>query len=302
MNKILLDDKALVNVFRNIPVSVVAWYISSDEEKSSRGNVDCAKAGIVINDAFCRMTGYSPREIEARFDGRIGQLVVEEERSSFMYSLHELCQYPHDLSLDSRFVKADGKEIDVKMKLNSVRQADGSMWVYAVVLDAERAQKHILLPMENADMSEKRVAIRTFGYFNVLIDGQPIAFQHEKAKELLALLVDRQGKFVSSGEIISCLWEDEPVSDNTRSRCRKAAFHLRETLEGYGLDELIESTSKGYRRIRTEMIDCDLYHYLAGDSGYKRTFRGAYMTDYSWAEQTLTSLIYEKITLETKKY
>jgi len=106
--------------------------------------------------------------------------------------------------------------------------------------------------------------------------------------------VDRQGKFVSSSEIISCLWEDEPVNDNTRGRCRKAVFYLRETLAQYGLEELIESTTKGYRRIRTEMIDCDLYRYLSGEPAYVRAFRGAYMSDYSWAETTLTSLMYKK--------
>ena len=277
MNNILSDEKTLVNVFRNVPVSVVGWYIGSDEQKCSRGKTECAKADIVINDAFCRMTGYSPNEIEARFAGRISEMVAEEERRSFVYNLHDLCQYPHDLSLDSRFIKANGKEIDVRIKLNSVRQQDGSMWVYAVIMDSEHVRRRAGLTLLGGETSEKRVVIRTFGYFNVLIDGQPIAFQHEKAKELLALLVDRQGKFVSSGEIISCLWEDEPVSDNTRSRCRKAAFYLRETLENYGLDELIESTSKGYRRIRTEMIDCDLYHFLTGEP-----------------EQTLTGLMYAK--------
>ena len=108
------------------------------------------------------------------------------------------------------------------------------------------------------------------------------------------MLIDRQGKFVSSGEIISCLWEDEAVNENTQSRCRKAAYHLRRILEQYGLQDLLESTPKGYRRIRTEMIDCDLYHYLNGEEAYVNRFRGAYMSDYSWAEQTLTMLVYGK--------
>lgn len=56
----------------------------------------------------------------------------------------------------------------------------------------------------------------------------------------------------------------------------------------------MESTPKGYRRVRTEMIDCDLYHYLNGEEAYIKRFRGAYMSDYSWAEQTLTMLMYGK--------
>ena len=60
------------------------------------------------------------------------------------------------------------------------------------------------------------------------------------------------------------------------------------------MQDLLESTPKGYRRIRTEMIDCDLYRYLSGEEAYVKRFRGAYMSDYSWAEQTLTMLVYGK--------
>ena len=192
-----------------------------------------------------------------------------------------------------RVRKKNGEIIEVKQKIASVRQADGSVWLYAVTKDA--AADAAPASVQTAEPQDgKRVVIRTFGYFNVIIDGQPIAFQHEKSRELLALLVDSQGKFVSSSEIISCLWEDEPVNDNTRSRCRKAVFYLREMLEKYGLEDLIESTSKGYRRIRAEQIDCDLYRYFDGEQAFVKAFRGAYMTDYSWAETTLTSLMYGK--------
>ena len=156
-------------------------------------------------------------------------------------------------------------------------------------MDAREDKQQMPVPQE-----QKRVTVQTFGYLNILIDGEPVVFEHEKAKELLAVLIDRQGKFVSSGEIISCLWEDEAVNENTQSRCRKAAYHLRRILEAYGLHDLLESTPKGYRRIRTEMIDCDLYHYLNGEEAYVNRFRGAYMSDYSWAEQTLTMLVYGK--------
>ena len=156
-------------------------------------------------------------------------------------------------------------------------------------MDAREDKQQMPVPQE-----QKRVTVQTFGYLNILIDGEPVVFEHEKAKELLAVLIDRQGKFVSSGKIISCLWEDEAVNENTQSRCRKAAYHLRRILEAYGLHDLLESTPKGYRRICTEMIDCDLYHYLNGEEAYVNRFRGAYMSDYSWAEQTLTMLVYGK--------
>lgn len=295
MNNILFDDNVLVNVFQNAPVSVLGWHIRRRGEDKEKEYCQCSDAGVVFNDAFCRMTGYTASEIEQKYGCYIGNMVVEEDREMFKRTLHELGQYPHERWICYRLMRKDGETVSLVQKLHSVRQADGTFWIYAV---AENRDYAGMEPAQNnaptAAQETQRMAIRTFGYFNVLIDGKPIAFQHEKAKELLALLVDRQGKFVSASEIISCLWEDEPVNDYTRSRCRKAAFYLRELLEQYGLEDLVESTSKGYRRVRPEMIDCDLYRYLAGEEDSQVQFRGAYLTDYSWAEQTLTTLMYKK--------
>ena len=54
----------------------------------------------------------------------------------------------------------------------------------------------------------RTVSIRTFGYFDVFVGDTPIVFRNKKSKELLALLVDRKGGYVTSEEAISFLWED----------------------------------------------------------------------------------------------
>lgn len=72
---------------------------------------------------------------------------------------------------------------------------------------------------EKDDMRESNtVSIRTFGYFDVFVGENPIAFRNKKSKELFALLVDRKGGYVTSEEAISFLWEDEPVNTLTLSR------------------------------------------------------------------------------------
>ena len=58
----------------------------------------------------------------------------------------------------------------------------------------------------------KGIYIRTFGYFEVFVNGEALLIQNAKAKELLAILVDRRGVYVSQADLISCLWEDEPVN------------------------------------------------------------------------------------------
>lgn len=139
------------------------------------------------------------------------------------------------------------------------------------------------------DHGETEVSLRTFGYFDVFVGNQAVVFRSGKAKELLALMVDRRGGFISSGEAISFLWEDEPVSTVTLARYRKVALRLKNTLEEYGISEIVE-TVDGRRRIVPERVQCDLFDYLAGKRQEGHLFRGSYLTNYSWGEATLAEL------------
>ena len=51
--------------------------------------------------------------------------------------------------------------------------------------------------------NKARVKVETFGYFNILVDGKPVAFKRNKAKELVACLVDRRGQFVSRKDLFT---------------------------------------------------------------------------------------------------
>ena len=134
------------------------------------------------------------------------------------------------------------------------------------------------------------VFIRTFGYFDVFVGEKPIAFRNKKSKELFALLVDRRGGYVASEEAISFLWEDEPVNSVTLARYRKVALRLKNILEEYGISEVMEAVD-GKRRIVTEKVKCDLYDYLSGKEEYAQLFKGSYLSNYSWGENTLAQLM-----------
>ena len=161
-----------------------------------------------------------------------------------------------------------------------------------------KASRYVMLyPMEEGSQGSKPalpenrpVSIRTFGYFDVFVGDTPIAFRNKKSKELCALLVDRKGGYVTSEEAISFLWEDEPVNALTLSRYRKVALRLKGTLEEYGIADIVESVD-GKRRIVMEKVDCDLYNYLSGKEEYAQLFKGSYLTNYSWGENTLGELI-----------
>ncbi len=154
--------------------------------------------------------------------------------------------------------------------------------LYSVDEKVEKSKKEI---PEN-----RNVSIRTFGYFDVFVNNKPIAFKNKKSKELLAVLTDRKGGFVSSEEAISYLWEDEPANTLTFSRYRKVALRLKNTLEEYGVSDIVE-TVDGKRRIVIEKVNCDLFDYLSGKEEYSQLFKGSYLNNYSWGETTLGELI-----------
>ncbi len=127
--------------------------------------------------------------------------------------------------------------------------------------------------------------IRTFGFFDVFIDGKPLAFRSSKAKELLALLVDRNGGIVTTEEALSYIWEDKEHSDANFSLCRSAFSKLMKTLEEAGIRNLVKVDGRG-KMIDKTACDCDYFKMLDGDKKYIDSFADAYMIKYSWAEET----------------
>lgn len=154
---------------------------------------------------------------------------------------------------------------------------------------AQMPQYAAVPPEEETAAADSGIYIRTFGFFEVFVHGEALLIQNAKAKELLALLVDRRGAYVSQGDIIACLWENEPANKATLARLRKTAMLLRNALKEHGIEELLESRN-GLRRINTKMVQCDLYQYLSHKPEYQHLYRGAYMANYSWGEWTIDEL------------
>lgn len=132
----------------------------------------------------------------------------------------------------------------------------------------------------------RRVFIQTFGRFEVFLDGKPVEFKSAKAKEFLALLVDRKGGIVTTEEMLTYLWEDKTDTDSSRSLCRKVVQRLHRNLEQYGIGNIVERHTRG-RSLKVGSVRCDYYEYLEG----KRSFVGEYMSNYSWAEETLGTIL-----------
>ncbi len=135
---------------------------------------------------------------------------------------------------------------------------------------------------EKADLP---VYVKTFGFFDVYKNGEALLFHCEKSKELLAMIVDRQGGYVSSTDGAAMLWPDEKVSSVLRARYRKVAMRLNETLRDYGIEDII-LTVNGKRKIVPEKIRCDLFEFKNDGNRMGTGFKGEYMLNYSWGEIT----------------
>lgn len=175
---------------------------------------------------------------------------------------------------------------------------------YMAVLEAVRTQTaaYVIKPFLLNDLEyaietakfllkrkDKRIFARTFGNFELFVDEKPVLFKSSKAKELLALLVDRRGGIVTSEQAIGTLWEYRANDEASRSLYSKVGKSLSMTLEEVGAEELV-MTSRGMRSIDINQLDCDLYQLLDGNEKVKMNYFGRYMMDYSWAEYRISGL------------
>lgn len=145
----------------------------------------------------------------------------------------------------------------------------------------KEALKHLryLPPLEN-----KRIEIKCFGNFDVLCDDKPIAFKYKKTRELLAYLVDRNGAEVTTQEIMAIIFDkpNESYFSNLR-------LDLINTFKNLGVSEVIYS-KYGRMSLQRNNIKCDYFDYLDGKNNL---FHGEYMSQFSFAEETKASLLWQ---------
>lgn len=129
------------------------------------------------------------------------------------------------------------------------------------------------------------VRIKTFGYFDVFVQNKPVYFSSGKAKELLALLVDRRGGSVSTENAISMLWPNRDYDETVQSLFRKVLKSLRVSLSDAGISDILIDV-RNQRSVDTEKFACDLYACLQKDKAAMESYLGEYMQGYPWAQRT----------------
>lgn len=149
-----------------------------------------------------------------------------------------------------------------------------------------------------AQKETRRLRVQTFGHFEVFVDGKPLKFTRAKCKELLAYLVDRKGSRVTYADVSAVLWEDRPCDRTLQNYTQRIVTDLLHTCKEIHMENLIIRSRQGIA-IDPNYIDCDYLQLLEGKLS-KSMYTGEYMSNYSWAEATLSSFSEESIHTKSK--
>ncbi len=139
------------------------------------------------------------------------------------------------------------------------------------------------------------IYVKTFGLFDVLVDGVPVRFSRARSKELLAYLVDRQGALVKRAEAFAAMYEDEDYTRDKQKQFDVIVRGVKYSLKDAGISEMFD-VGRGGLRVVNETFSCDLYDFLAGETAVINSYRGEYMGSYEWAvftEGILSRRLYE---------
>ena len=149
-----------------------------------------------------------------------------------------------------------------------------------------------VLRYDREALQEKKIRIRCFGLFEVYCGGAVMNFYQTKTKELLACLVDHNGALCPNDTLIGCLWPDKPADQNTKANLRKCVKELKDSFAAVGAGDVILQHVRVGIGLDMSKIDCDYYRYLQGDPVAVHQYKGKYMTQYDFAEETRSALLY----------
>lgn len=145
---------------------------------------------------------------------------------------------------------------------------------------------------------ENLIKVKTFGDFEVFLNGKPVEFERSKAKELLAYLVDRKGASVTTERIASILFEERDYDRTVKNMTTTIISSLRKTLKKYDIEYILV---KSWNQIAIDVnkIKCDAYDFEKYDLLAINSYEGDYMYGYSWAEFSIPK--YDQIYKEYKR-
>lgn len=168
--------------------------------------------------------------------------------------------------------------------LNAIRlRCSGYLMKPITAEDVQKEIDHIKSKNPKAALLD----VKCFGNFEVLKNGEALTFKRTKAKELFAVLVDRNGAGMTGKQICAVMWPENADDVRNMDYLRHLMGDLKKALANVGAEKVLCQEGYNYR-IDTARINCDYHEFLKTG---KPRFHGEYMSQYSWAEETLALLL-----------
>jgi two-component system LytT family response regulator len=122
------------------------------------------------------------------------------------------------------------------------------------------------------------LSVKTFGPFDLFVNGTPVRFSSSKSKELLALLVVYHGSQLTMDDCIGHLWPEKDL-DLAKLLYRDAIWRLRKSLKEAGLLFLV-NFARGSSSLCPNYLQCDYWNYLRKKDG---SYHGSFLPGYDWS-------------------
>ena len=151
-------------------------------------------------------------------------------------------------------------------------------------VDAEDIREeldNLRYPLKGKKEPEK-LKLTCFGEFRAEYAGEPLPFARSKSKEVLAYLVAKNGASATRVELCDILWGGWKAS--YKSYIGALIMDLKKTLKKVGVEDALYHGRNEYR-LNTEMVYCDYYEFMKGNPEAINSYRGEFMSQYSWGEE-----------------
>lgn len=148
-------------------------------------------------------------------------------------------------------------------------------------------------------VEDDRLVINCFGAFSIkkATNSTPLRFRTSKAEELLAYLIQSEGRARSKDMILDTLWPETDL-DKAANNFRVTCTYIRSTLADFGYTDILIRDHDDYS-INTARINCDYLDFkskitspdtlsLKDTEELVNIYKGPYLENrfYDWAEET----------------
>ena len=251
---------------------------------------------IVVDDELSALNTFLPNVIDD----------LEIECKMFMSAPRAALEYVRINRVDVAFLDIRMPEIDgieLAQRMLDISPAIKIVFISAYVQDEKSVCGHLkgnvagfcykpysaekikrLLAALNTKSPKPKIYLRTFDAFDLFVNGVAVNFSSSKAKELLALLTDARGSYVTMDTAIGNLWADKNAELGKRLY-RDAVCKLRLKLKELGIEELV-TFERGRAVIDTKCATCDMWDFVEKGG----VFSGRYMPQYDWSIVTEATL------------